>query len=91
MQELCIVNHTIIYLFIDICYYFKIDSEIDVQIDLKKRSKYISVQIGYWGNHMKNDTGVNISMYYRTLSLNLRLHLDNPIAKRSWHSEKKIA
>lgn len=38
MQELCIVNHTIIYLFIDICYYFKIDSEIDVQIDLKKRS-----------------------------------------------------
>lgn len=38
MQELCIVNHTIIYLFIDICYYFKIDSEIDVQIDLEKRS-----------------------------------------------------
>lgn len=38
MQELCIVNHTIIYLFIDICYCFKIDSEIDVQIDLKKRS-----------------------------------------------------
>lgn len=38
MQELCIVNHTIIYLFIDIWYYFKIDSEIDVQIDLKKRS-----------------------------------------------------
>lgn len=52
MQELCIVNHTIIYLFIDICYCFKIDSEIDVQIDLKKKScepkrKYISVQIGY--------------------------------------------
>lgn len=87
MQELCIVNHTIIYLFIDICYYFQIDSEIDVQIDLKKRScepkgnifqyKSVTEEI------MKNDTGVNISMYYRTLSQNLRLHLDNPIAKRS--------
>lgn len=87
MQELCIVNHTIIYLFIDICYYFKIDSE----IDLKKRSCEPKGNIFQWENHMKNDTGVNISMYYRTLSQNLRLHLDNPIAKRSWHSEKKIA
>lgn len=38
MQELCIVNHTIIYLFIDICYCFKIDSEIDVQIDLRREA-----------------------------------------------------
>lgn len=38
MQELCIVNHNNLFIYIDICYYFKIDSEIDVQIDLKKRS-----------------------------------------------------
>lgn len=38
---------------------------------------------------MKNDTGVNISMYYRTLSQNLRLHPDNPIAKNSLDIQRK--
>lgn len=34
---------------------FKIDSEIDVQIELWTKSKDFSVQISYWENQMKND------------------------------------
>lgn len=58
---------------------FKIDSDIDVQIDLKKKSCEPKANIFQYKLFvMKND-----KPYYRTLLGNLQLHSYNPIAKLS--------